>query len=505
MTADRTFDLIVVGGGTSGAIVARRVAEASDLRVALLEAGPSDEGVDVIARLRRWGELLGHPLYGHDYAIEPQPRGNDAILHARGTMLGGCSSHNSSIAFVPPAFDLERWEALGATGWGPDGVAPYFARVRDRVSFERSDSGNELVDAFLASARAAGFPELDFARSVEEGAGWFELNKRGPMRCSSSVAYLHPLDRLPPNLTVLTDTPVLELLVAAGRVEGVRTADGVLRAEKEVVVSAGTFATPHLLLRSGIGPAEHLREVGVPVRHDLPSVGEHLQDHPEGAVVFETNRPVPEATANRYEAGLFARVDVDAGFPDLMFHFGTEAFDMHTAPRGYPTSEQAFSLTPNVARARSEGTVRLRGPDAATDPAIDFRYFTDPEGYDERIMVEGVRLARDLARRAGLADWTARELAPGPDVDGFEAISAYVRSTANTVYHPVGTCRMGAPDDGDAVVAPDLRVRGVGGLRVADASVFPRIVSTNPAVTCMMIGEKAAALVMGEDASGPAR
>ncbi|MEX2540813.1 MAG: GMC oxidoreductase [Trueperaceae bacterium] len=496
--ADRkagTFDYLVVGGGTSGAVVARRLAEDPGVTVALLEAGPSDEGIDKVMSLRRWQELLGDPDYGCDFRIEPQLRGNGDILHCRGVMLGGCSSHNSCIAFQPPASDFEKWTELGALGWGPDDVEPYFQRVRSCVSLERTDSGNEVVQAFIAAGREHGFRERDFTCDVDEGVGWFLLNKRGDQRCSSSVAYLHPLAGLPGNLTVRTNVQVARILLENGRAVGVDTAGGAIRAEREVIVCAGAFGSPTLLQRSGVGPAELLRGAGVPVVVDLPSVGEHLQDHPEGVVVFEANRPVPETTHNYYEAGLFARVDEDAAWPDLMFHFGSEAFDMHTAPRGYPTADHAFSLTPNVTRAKSEGFVRLRSADPGDPPIIDFRYFTDPQGYDERLMVEGVRLARELAREPSLAAWTKRELAPGTEVTSFDAISEFVRTTANTVYHPGCSCRMGADHDAQAVVAPDLRVRGVEGLRVADASVFPIMVSTNPALTCMMIGEKAAALI----------
>lgn len=489
------FDYLVVGGGTSGAVVARRLAEDPQVSVALLEAGPSDEGVDKILTLRRWQELLGDSDYGCDYRIEPQLRGNGDILHCRGVMLGGCSSHNSCIAFQPPAFDFHRWSDLGAQGWGPDDVEPFFERVRSCVSLERTDSGNAVVEAFIAAGREYGFRERDFASDVNEGVGWFQLNKRGDRRCSSSVAYLHPLATLPRNLTVMTNVQVARILIEDGRAVGVETAGGIIRAGREVVVCAGAFGSPTLLQRSGIGPAAVLRNAGVEVVVDLPAVGEHLQDHPEGVVVFEASQPVPETTHNYYEAGLFARVDADADWPDLMFHFGSEAFDLHTVPRGYPTSDNAFSLTPNVARARSEGFVRLRSADPADPPIVDFRYFSDPEGYDERLMVEGVRLARELAGEPSLAAWTECELAPGTDITSFDAISDYVRTTANTVYHPGCSCRMGAEDDPNAVVGPDLRVRGVEGLRVADASVFPAMVSTNPALTCMMIGEKAAALI----------
>ncbi|CAA9472861.1 MAG: Choline oxidase [uncultured Rubrobacteraceae bacterium] len=219
-------------------------------------------------------------------------------------------------------------------------------------------------------------------------------------------------------------------------------------------------------------------------------------------VMWEATRPVPGMSRQGWEAALFARTDPDAEEPDVMFHFGTSAFDLNTAQLGYPTAEQAFCLTPNVMRAKSEGVVRLRSGDPSTPPLIDFRYFTDPDGYDDHVITEGVKLARAIAGQPALRPWVERELAPGPGVRTDEEISEYARRTANTVYHPAGTCRMGAADDPRAVVDPQLRVRGVGRLRVADASVFPTMIGTNPCITCMMIGEKCADLV--KEAAAPA-
>lgn len=488
-----TVDVVVIGGGTSGAVLARRLADAGT-SVALLEAGPSDEGEPAILELRRWPELLGSH-WDYDFATEPQVHVHDGIRHSRGRMLGGCSSHNSAIAFVPPDLDFERWQQAGAVGWGPSEVAPYFERVRERVHLETSESDNALVTAFLEAAIAAGLPRLDFRRPFAQGAGRFLLNKRGPLRQSSSVAYLHPLATLPNNLRMVTGVRVRRLLFEGTRALGVETSAGRFLARHEVVLCAGAFGSPQLLLLSGVGPAEQLRALGIPVAHDLPGVGENLQDHPEGVVTWQAVRPVPPETSNLWEAGAFVKVDPDASWPDLMLHFGSEAFDLHTAPLGYASARHAFSLTPNATRARSRGSVRLRSADPDAPPRIDIGFFSDSEGHDLRLLVAGIRRARDLVAQASLAAWAQRELAPGAEVVSDDALADYVRRTANTVYHPAGTCRMGAADDPGAVVDPQLRVRGLDGLRVADASVFPTLPSVNPCLSCMMVGERAAALL----------
>ncbi|WP_143526352.1 GMC family oxidoreductase N-terminal domain-containing protein [Rubrobacter xylanophilus] len=493
-------DYLVLGGGTAGAVVAARLAEEADAEVVLVEAGPSDEGDWRILELWNWPNLLG-TRFDYDYTIEPQERGNSLIRHSRGKVLGGCSSHNSAIAFRAPEHDLRIWERSGAAGWGPEGTRPYYERVFGRVHVETIPPDNTCTAAFVEAARQAGFPLLRFnEEELREGVGWLQINARAGIRQSSSVAYLHPLGRLS-NLTVLTETRVLRILLDdGGEAVGAETSRGVIEARSEVIVCCGAFDSPKLLMLSGIGPREHLREVGVPCRVELPGVGEHLLDHPEGVVIWEASRPIPPISRQGWEAALFARIDPDSEVPDLMFHFGTSAFDMNTSQLGYPSAEHAFSLTPNVMRARSEGFLRLRSADPSAPPVIDFRYFTDPDGYDDWIMTEGVKLARAIVEQPALRPWVKRELAPGPNVRGDEQISEYARRSANTVYHPAGTCRMGAPDDPAAVVDPQLRVRGVGRLRVADASIFPTMIGTNPCITCMMIGEKCADLVLGADA-----
>lgn len=490
------FDYIVVGGGTAGAVVAARLAELSGTRVALFEAGPSDEGNASILTLRNWPNLLQTEL-DFDYRIEPQPRGNGRIRHARGKMLGGCSSHNSCIAFWPPDEDLRVWEAAGAAGWGPEAVRPFFQRVQEKVNLEFPEPVNSLGAAFLYAAQQVGFPVRNFAKEKHAaGVGWFMLNKKGGVRHSSSVAYLHPLAQWQDRITFFTNCFVSQILLDGRRAIGVQTPEGPVFAEREIILCCGAFDTPKLLMLSGIGPAEHLREVDIPIRHHLPGVGANLLDHPEGVVNWEASRPVPQETTQLWELGLFAYSQPDLDAPDLMCHFGTEPFDINTEPLGYPTTENGFALTPNVARAKSQGTVRLRSANPADPPRIDFRYFTDPEGHDERVLVAGVKLARTLAAQPALKRWIKQELSPGPAIQSDEAISAYVRRTANTVYHPAGTCKMGAADDETAVVDPELRLHGLENVRIADASIFPTMIGVNPNLTCFVIGERCADFIV---------
>lgn len=484
----REFDYLVLGGGTAGPIVARRLAEDPDAMVCLVEAGPSDEGDDRVLDYRRWGSLIGSEL-DYDVPVEPQERGNSYIRHARGRILGGCSSHNNVIAFRAFDADHEIWETLGAVGWGADATRSAWERVLSRVHLETAPPVNACAAAFVAAGREAGFPLVEMnGGDFAEGVGWLQLNVREHTRQSSSVAYLHPLGALPQNLTVLTDTRADRLVLDAdGNATGADTQRGRLVARREVIVSCGTFGSPALLMRSGIGPAAHLRELGIPVVADLPAVGENLCDHPEAYLVWEASRAVPTDGTQLWETALFARTDPSLAVADVMIHFGTQwcpvdGWDV-------PLAERAFTMTPNVARGRSRGTVRLRSADPADLPRVDPRYYTDPEGYDEGVIVAGVRLARRIAEQRALRAWVARELAPGAHVRTDEELSEYARRHGNTVQHPAGTCAIGR------VVDSELRVRGIGRARVADASVFPALTGVNPCLTVMMVGERCAELV----------
>lgn len=508
MSGERTFDYLVVGGGTSGSLLAARLSEDPDVTVALLEWGPDDEHEPRARELRRWAEML-EGEYDLDYRSVPQERGNSHIRQARLRILGGCSDGNTMISWRTLAADLDEWVERGAAGWEPAVVLPYYDRLLTPIQPVAPEDRNPMVADMVAAAAVALDVPLQEAWNDgrldkrAEGAGFFEVGytPEGNVRSSTSIHYLHPARATRDNLEVVLGARVERVEVSGGAATGVLARiDGELvrfAARREVVLCAGAIDTPRLLQLSGIGPRPVLEAAGVPVVLDLPGVGENLMDHAEGLVVWELREAPPATCASGWDAGALVSLSDPDDRPDVLMHFPVEPWAVHAEAYGAQLPERIVSIAPNVARPASRGRVWITSADPETAPSIDYRYFTDPEGRDEATLVAGVRLARRIGEAEPFASRLVREVFPGPDVQTDEQISEVARATHQTVYHVSGTCKIGADDDPLAVLDPELRVRGIAGLRVVDASVFPQLVATNPVVTIMMVAERAADLIRG--------
>lgn len=516
-----SFDFVIVGGGTAGCVIASRLSEyMPDKKVLLIEAGPSDYLDDRVLLLKDWLNLLGGEL-DYDYPTTEQPNGNSHIRHSRAKVLGGCSSHNTLISFRPFEYDCKRWEAQGCKGWSFKTFMRVLDNLRNTVQPVHEKHRNQLcVDWVNSCSKALNIPVVeDYNKEIKEKGhlkecvGFFNVsyNPDDGRRSSASVAYIHPIlrgDENRPNLTVLTNAWVEKLNLTGNKVTGlnVKQQDGTrhtIRPKCETILCAGAVDTPRLMMLSGLGPKQQLSELGIPVLQDLPGVGENLLDHPESIILWELNKPVPVAqTTMDSDAGIFLRREIanaagdDGDIADIMCHCYQIPFTMNTDRLGYDSPVNAFCMTPNIPRPRSRGRLFLTSADPSVKPSLDFRYFTDPEGYDAATIVAGFKAAREIAKQAPFSDWIKREVAPGPNIQSDEALSEYGRRVAHTVYHPAGTTKMGdVRNDPNAVVDPELKIKGLQGIRIADAGVFPEMPSINPMLTVLAIGERAAEMI----------
>jgi len=479
-------DFLIIGGGSSGAVVARRLAEKTAGRIILIEAGKSDEGDPAAVDLKRLDEQTAE--YDWGFRAATLPGSPPQLDYARARLLGGCANHNDCAFIRPPDSDFDEWERLGATGWNGAAMAPYWQRIIDTITIETAPC-HPASRRFIEAGIELGLDEVDFRREVRQGVGLFPLNARGRLRQSSSVAYLHPIAALPKHLEVWTQCMATRLIIEKGRAAGAETTRGEIRAARAVVLAGGSIQTPQLMMVSGLGPAAHLQEHGIAVIRDLPHLGRHMRDHVAAPVVWETREPVSGWEICPFEATMMLQLDKDAPAPDILFHFGLRVREKYGDDPRLATAGPAVKASPNVTRAKSEGEVRLSGPAMADKPEIRLNYFEDPSDLD--LLVKALKLTRKLGQTQAMQALVREEVHPSPAVETDEEWRAYIRSVCETVYHPCCTAAIGR------VVTPELKVMGVDGLFIADASVFASLITVNINSAVMMVAEKAADCIAG--------
>ena len=494
------YDVIIVGAGTAGSVLAARLTEDPAVSVLLLEAG-SGEPLHDMAIPAAWPTLAGTTASWGDTTV-PQGSSPVGTPLPRGKGVGGSSSINAMLFTRGHRTSYRRWVDAGATGWGYDDLLPYFERVESApqgastrgrsgpVQLSTADPVNPVLAAALDGATEAGYPRaLDISSGLEEGFGPVDLNIVGGHRQSAADAYLQPA-RSRSNLDIVPDALVRRIDVNNGRAAGATYAVGttsISASAGEVVLSAGAIGTPQLLMLSGIGPQAHLREHDIDIVADLPGVGVNLQDHPAANIIYRTRRPVPRPGFNHGEVIGLLRSRPDLDGPDLQLIF----VDLPRPIRTFDTPDQGFSIGVSVILPHSRGSVRLRDGVPGSAPIIDPAYLRDAR--DLEAMTAGLRVARRIGATPALSEWVEAEAIPGPATTADADLRAYACSTVSSYCHPVGTAAMGNGDN--AVVDPSLRVHGIDGLRVVDASVMPAIPSGNTNATVYAIAERAAEVI----------
>ena len=533
------YDYVIVGGGSAGSALANRLSADPGNRVLVLEAGRPDHRWDVFIHMpAAFSFPIGSRFYDWKYESEPEPHMNGRrIYHARGKVLGGSSSINGMIFQRGNPLDYERWAADPGMGtWDYAHCLPYFKKMETCLAgadefrggngpleLERGPSQNPLIDAFLAATEQAGFPRTDDVNGYrQEGFARFDRNVRRGRRLSASKAYLWPI-RQRSNLTIRTRAMVHRVLFDGTRATGVEYSTRDVAGRRtihtvragEVVLSGGAFNTPQVLQLSGVGDAALLGSLGIPVVHDLPAVGQHLQDHLEVYVQHACTQPVSlqpslqmwrrpfigadwlfrrrgPGASNHFESGGFARSNDDVAYPNLMFHFLPIAVRYDGSA---PAGGHGYQVHIGPMYSNSEGSVTITSTDPTVKPALRFNYLSTPE--DRREWVEAIRLARTILGQQAMAPFDGGETSPGPSVESDEEILEWVRRDGETALHPSCTCRMGAADDSSVVDPLTMKVWGVDGVRVCDASAMRYVTNGNIYAPVMMMAEKAADLILG--------
>ena len=537
------FDYVIVGAGSAGCVLANRLSADPAVKVALVEAGPSDQSllakllINIPAGLF---STIGSPRYNWLYEYEADPKvGGQPIFCPRGRVLGGSSAINGMIYIRGHRRDYDDWAAGGADGWSWRDVLPYFKKSENHeagadefhamggeLNVARQRDPHPISEAWLAAAGELQLSRTDdFNGAEQDGFGYWEVNQRNGERCSSSRAFLEPVSGRP-NLTIVTGALTRRVLTQNKRATGVeisrRGQVETLTASREVIVAAGAINSPQLLMLSGIGPAEELKRHGIEVVCDLPGVGENLQDHQDLMVCYSSpshtlygfswralpwmiaspfkylfQRKGPFST-NTVESGGFVRSKPGLDQPDLQLILGPEYMNQNRSiPRGH-----GFSFHVSLLQPKSRGRLTLASADPAAKPRLQANFLSDEGGEDLEALVRGFKIVRRLAEASAMDAYRGEEVFPGPKVGTDEEIRQFTHDTLGTTFHPAGTCRMGK--DPMAVVDPELKVRGIQGLRVVDASVMPKVISGNTNAPTIMIAEKGADMILGGQARAKA-
>jgi choline dehydrogenase len=522
------YDYVIIGGGSAGCVLAARLSENPDVKVLLLEAGGTDRHpfYHLPAGFAKMTKGIGS--WGW-HSVPQKHMNNMVIRYTQAKVIGGGSSINAQIYTRGNALDYDEWRQMGCDGWGYRDVLPYFRKAEDNDTFDNEYHGKggplgvsqpsaplPICEAWFAAAAQLGIPRNhDMTGASQDGVGYYQLTQRNARRSSAAMAYLAPAKGCA-NLTVKTGAQVKRIIVEKGKAIGAEMLDGTqYLAEREVILSSGAIGSPRMLMLSGVGPADHLKSVGIAPVFDQPGVGSNLQDHVDLFVIAECTgdhtydkyaKPLWSAVAglqylltrkgpvasSLFETGGFWYADENARSPDIQFHLGLGSgieAGVAAMPHGGVTMNSAYL------RPRSRGTVRLSNADPNAAPLIDPNYWADP--YDREMSIRGLKLAREMMQQEALKPFVLAERLPGPDVQSDQDYFNYACANAKTDHHPAGTCRMGI--DPAAVVSPRLKFNGIDALRVVDASIMPNVVSSNTNAPTIMIAEKAADMIRADN------